>query len=163
VARAEDGTRNRFPPSGGDLVSRAPHYNALIRQGIDDRDLYRRALSQVREPGLQALLAENLHTLDALIGDLQAQVHATGRTPARHGTLPGAVRSALADMVTGMASNRDSAWVHYLARNECALLNSFEQQMAHASDEGARVLRVQLSRLHGIHKDMHCLAGTTHG
>ena len=126
-------------------MSRAPHYNALIRQGIDDRDLYRRALSQVREPGLQA------------------QVHATGRTPARHGTLPGAVRSALADMVTGMASNRDSAWVHYLARNECALLNSFEQQMAHASDEGARVLRVQLSRLHGIHKDMHCLAGTTHG
>lgn len=144
-------------------MSRAPHYNALIRRGIDDRDLYRRALVQVREPGLQALLAENLHTLDALIGDLQAQMHAAGRTPARHGTLAGAVRGALADMVTGMASNRDSAWVHYLARHECALLNSFEQQMAQASDESARVLRVQLSRLHGIHKDMHCLAGTTHG
>lgn len=144
-------------------MSQAPQYNALIRQGIDDRDLYRRALAQVREPGLQALLAENLHTLDALIGDLQAQVHATGRTPANHGTLAGAVRSALAEMMTGMASNRDSAWIHYLARNECALLNSFEQQMARASDDSARVLRVQLSRLHGIHKDMHCLAGTTHG
>ena len=35
--------------------ARVPHYNALIRRGIDDRDLYRRALSQVREPGLQAL------------------------------------------------------------------------------------------------------------
>jgi len=144
-------------------VSQASHYNALIRQGIDDRDLYRRALAQVREPGLQALLAENLHTLDALIGDLQAQVHATGRTPASHGTLAGAVRSALAEMMTGMASNRDSAWVHCLARNECALLKSFERQMARASDDSARVLRVQLSRLHGIHKDMHCLAGTTHG
>ncbi|GAB2798701.1 PA2169 family four-helix-bundle protein [Dyella kyungheensis] len=144
-------------------MSRTPQYNALIRQGIDDRDMYRRALAQVREPGLQALLAENLHTLDTLIGDLQAQVHATGSTPARHGTLAGAVRSALAEMVTGMASNRDSAWIHYLARNECALLNSFEQQMAQASDDSARVLRVQLSRLHGIHKDMHCLAGTTHG
>ena len=144
-------------------MSRTPQYNALIRQGIDDRDMYRRALAQVREPGLQALLAENLHTLDTLIGDLQAQVHAAGFTPARHGTLAGAVRSALTEMVTGMASNRDSAWIHYLARNECALLNSFEQQMAQASDDSARVLRVQLSRLHGIHKDMHCLAGTTHG
>lgn len=144
-------------------MSRAPQYNSLIRRGIDDRDLYRRALSQVREPGLQALLAENLQTLDTLIGDLQAQVHAAGGSPARHGTLAGAVRSALADMMTGMASNRDSAWVHYLARHECALLRQFEQQAAQASDESARVLRVQLSRLHGIHKDMHCLAGTTHG
>jgi len=66
-------------------------------------------------------------------------------------------------MITGMAANRDSAWVHYLARNECALLNCFEQELAQASGESARVLRVQLSRLHGIHKDMHCLAGTTHG
>ncbi|WP_109123662.1 PA2169 family four-helix-bundle protein [Dyella sp. C11] len=144
-------------------MSHAPHCNALIRRGIDDRDLYRRALRRVREPGLQALLAENLQTLDTLIGDLQAQVHATGGTPARHGTLAGSVRSALADMVTGMASNRDTAWVHYLARNECGLLHRFEEQMARASGDTARVLRVQLSRLYGIHKDMHCLAGTTHG
>jgi len=144
-------------------VSRAPHYNTLIRRGIDDRDLYRRALEQVSEPGLQVLLAENLQTLDTLIADLQAQVRAAGGSPARHGTLAGALRSALADMINGMASNRDAAWVHSLARNECALLHRFEQQMAQASDESARVLRVQLSRLHGIHKDMHCLAGTTHG
>lgn len=144
-------------------MSRAPHYNALIRRGIDDRDLYRRALAQVRSPGLQVLLVENLQTLDDLIGDLQAQVSASGRSPARHGTLSGAVRSVFAEMVTGLAANRDSAWVHCLARNECALLNVFEQQMARASDDAARVLRVQLSRLHGIHKDMHCLAGTTHG
>jgi len=144
-------------------VSRAPHYNTRIRRGIDDRDLYRRALEQVSEPGLQVLLAENLQTLDTLIADLQAQVRAAGGSPARHGTLAGAVRSALTDMINGMASNWDAAWVHSLARNECAFLHRFEQQMAQASDESARVLRVQLSRLHGIHKDMHCLAGTTHG
>lgn len=146
-------------------MSRAavPHYNALIRRGIDDRALYRRALGQVREPGLQALLAENLQTLDALIGDLQAQVHACGRTPARHGTLAGAVRSALAEWAAGMSSNRDATWVNALARNECALLHRFEQQMARASTDSAHVLRVQLSRLHSIHRDMHCLAGTTHG
>lgn len=143
--------------------ARIPHYNALIRRGIDDRDLYRRALTQVREPGLRALLVENLQTLVALIGDLQAQVHASGRKPARHGTLSGAVRSALAEVTTGFSSNRDAAWVHRLARNECALLHRFEQQMAHATDDSARVLGVQLSRLHGIHRDMHCLAGTTHG
>ncbi|ULU26679.1 PA2169 family four-helix-bundle protein [Dyella terrae] len=144
-------------------MSRVPNYNALIRRGIDDQALYRRALVQVREPGLQALLAENLQTLNALIGDLQAQAHAAGRKPARHGTLAGVIRSGLAELVTSMASNRDSAWVQCLARNECVLLNCFERQMAQASDESARVLRVQLSRLHGIHKDMHCLAGTTHG
>ena len=143
--------------------ARVPHYNALIRWGIDDRDLYRRALAQVREPGLLALLTENLQTLDLLIGDLQAQVHANGNWPARHGTLAGAVRSALAELTAGMSSNRDAAWVHCLARNECALLHRFEQQMAHASPESARVLGLQLSRLHSIHKDMHCLAGTTHG
>lgn len=143
--------------------ARVPRYNDLIRQGIDDRDLYRRALVQVREPGLQALLAENLQTLDLLIGDLQAQVQASGRTPARHGTLSGALRSALAEMTAGLATNRDAAWVHSLARNECALLHSFERQMANASADSARVLSVQLSRLHGIHRDMHCLAGTTHG
>ena len=143
--------------------ARVPHYNALIRRGIDDRDLHRRALAQVREPGLQALLAENLHTLDALIGDLQAQVHAGGHTPARHGTLAGALRSALTELSAGLSANRDAAWVHSLARNECALLHSFEQQMAQATDESARVLAVQLSRLHSIHRDMHCLAGTTHG
>jgi uncharacterized protein (TIGR02284 family) len=143
--------------------ARIPHYNALIRRGIDDRDLYRRALTQVREPGLQALLKENLHTLDVLIGDLQAQVQTQGRVPPRHGTLAGAVRSALADMTTGFASNRDAAWVRRLARNECSLLHLFEEQMAHATDESARVLGVQLSRLHSIHTDIHCLAGTTHG
>jgi uncharacterized protein (TIGR02284 family) len=143
--------------------ARVPRYNDLIRQGIDDRDLYRRALGQVREPGLQALLAENLQTLDMLIGDLQAQVHASGRTPARHGTLAGAVRSALAEMAANLATNRDTAWIHSLARNECALLHSFEQQMANATADSARVLSVQLSRLHGIHRDMHCLAGTSHG
>ncbi len=142
---------------------RVPHYNALIRRGIDDRDLYRRALAQVREPGLQALLAENLHTLDMLIFDLQAQAYASGQTPARHGTLAGAVRSTLADWNAGLSSNLDSAWVRSLARNECALLYRFEEQMAHAPRESARALGVQLSRLHGIHRDMHCLAGTTHG
>lgn len=143
--------------------ARVPHYNALIRRGIDDRDLYRRALLQVREPGLQALLQENQLILDKMIGDLQAQVHISGHAPARHGTLAGAVRSALAELATSMSANRDAAWVHRLARNECALMRLFEQQMALASDESARVLRVQLSRLHGIHNDMHCLAGTTHG
>ncbi|MBV8157703.1 MAG: PA2169 family four-helix-bundle protein [Dyella sp.] len=151
--------------AGGDFVSHAriPRFNALIRRGIDDRDLYRRALLQVREPGLQALLHENLLTLDAMIGDLQAQVHASGQLPARHGTLAGAVRGALAELTAGMSANRDAAWVHRLARNECALLHRLEQQLAMSSDESARVLRVQLSRLHGIHNDMHCLAGTTHG
>lgn len=141
---------------------RVPRYNTLIRRGIDDRDLYRRALSQVREPGLQALLAENLHTLDMLIGDLQAQAQASGQTPARHGTLAGAIRSTLAEWTAGVASNRDSAWVRALARNECALLHRFEKQMAHASRESAHALGVQLSRLHSIHRDMHCLAGTHH-
>ncbi|AHX14806.1 hypothetical protein CH75_17590 [Dyella jiangningensis] len=142
--------------------ARVPRYNALIRRGIDDRDLYRRALAQVREPGLQALLAENLHTLDLLIDDLQLQAHACGLTPARHGTLAGAIRSTLAEWTAGMSSNRDSAWVRSLARNECGLLHRFEEQMAHAPRDSAHALGVQLSRLHSIHRDMHCLAGTHH-
>ncbi|MFC5743098.1 PA2169 family four-helix-bundle protein [Dyella tabacisoli] len=137
-------------------------YNTLIRRGIDDRNLYRDAVSQVREPGLRALLSENAQMLDALIGDLQAQVRAGGRTPASHGTLAGSVHRAMTSMRARHSAHCDAAWVQGLASHECALLNCIERQIRHASAETVRVLDRQRSRLHGIHHDMHCLAGTTH-
>ncbi|WP_414649799.1 hypothetical protein [Dyella sp.] len=141
-------------------------YNALIRRGIDDRALYRRALIQVREPGLRVLLEENAQTLDALIADLQQQVLDQGARAADHGTMMGAARGWFLDVTVSRAgdAHRDTAWVRCLARCECALLDCFERHAgAAANDDSARVLRRQLCRLHRIHLDMHCLAGTTHG
>jgi uncharacterized protein (TIGR02284 family) len=131
-------------------VSHLDHtlFNALIRRGIDDRGLHRRALERVRDPALQMLLYENLQTLDSLIEDLQAQVRADGGAPAERGTLAGSLRTLAADVSTRFAGHRDAAWVQCLARHECGLLHSLDRQ---------------LDRLYGMHSDMHCLAGTTHG
>ncbi|WP_266170590.1 PA2169 family four-helix-bundle protein [Dyella subtropica] len=140
-----------------------PLYNALIRRGIDDRDLHRRAMAQVRDPALQMLLFENLQTLDSLIDDLQGQVRADGGVPAEHGSMAGTLQSLLADVFTRFSAHRDTAWVQRLASHECGLLHSFERRLQRAPVESRGVLGRQLSRLYGMHKDMHCLAGTTHG
>jgi uncharacterized protein (TIGR02284 family) len=148
-------------------VPQAAHlFNALIRRGIDDRALYQRALAQVREPGLRALLSENAQALDQLIDDLQAHVRARHKVPASHGTLVGALRGAMADATISRSDqgHRDTAWVRCLARCECALWDRFEFHAQRTPDnDTAQVLRRQLNRLHRIHLDMHCLAGTTHG
>lgn len=138
-------------------------YNALIRRGIDDRDLHRRALEQVRDPALQMLLFENLQTLDSLITELQGQVRADGGSAAEHGTLSGGLRYLAANLSTHFSAHRDSAWVHCLARYECELLHSFERRLQRAPGEKGGALSRHLARLYGMHKDMHCLAGTTHG
>ncbi|WNL46829.1 PA2169 family four-helix-bundle protein [Dyella sp. BiH032] len=138
-------------------------FNALIRRGIDDRGLHRRALERVRDPALQILLFENLETLDSLIGDLQAQVRADGGTPAERGTLAGSLRTLAADVSTRFAGHRDAAWVQCLARHECGLLHSFERRVQRTGRRTEAGLNRQLDRLYGMHRDMHCLAGTTHG
>lgn len=138
-------------------------YNALIRRGIDDRDLHRRALEQVRDPALQMLLFENLQTLDALIAELQNQVRDDGGAPAEHGTVAGNLRYLAASLSMPFSSHRDSAWVHCLARHECESLHSFERRLERSPGDKGGVLARHLSRLYGMHKDMHCLAGTTHG
>lgn len=137
-------------------------YNTLIRRGIDDRNLYRDAVLQVHEPGLRALLSENAQTLDVLIGDLQALVRASGKTPASHGTFAGSVCRAVTSMRARHSAHCDATWVHDLARHECGLLNCIERQIRHAPAETVSILDRQRLRLYGIHRDMHCLAGTTH-
>ena len=137
-------------------------FNGLIRRGVDDRDLHRRALERLRDPARQILLFENLQTLDSLIADLQAQVRADGGEPAARGTPIGSLRVQLADFSTRFAAHRDTAWVRCLARYECELLHSFERRLQRADRREAGLDR-QLDRLYGMHRDMHCLAGTTHG
>ena len=140
-------------------------FNALIRHGIDDCCLYRRALSDVREPGLKALLAENAQALDDVVSELQEQVRRRGAAPAINGTLSGRVRVWMADISASRAGDhRDAVWVRWLARSECQLHDRFERGVQRKDEAGetVQVLRRQLCRLHRIHLDMHCLAGTTH-
>ncbi|AGG90530.1 DUF2383 domain-containing protein [Rhodanobacter denitrificans] len=133
--------------------------NALIRRSIDLRQLYRHAATAC-EPGLRMVLNDNVHTLDLLIADLQAQLRDRGGRPCRHGSWRGTVRRHLAGWLVRTAARRDSAWIHVLAHDESGLLNRFEQAIAAAPAEAVLVLRRQLPRLRGIHLDMHSLGGT---
>lgn len=132
--------------------------NALIRRAIDLRALYRDAAAQASEPGLRVVLGENAAALDQLIVDLQSQVDQLGATPARHGQFGGAARRQLIEWLLPATPHRDVAWITRLAHAEAGLVHAFEQGVAQAPPEQARVLRRQLPRLQGIHLDMHSLA-----
>jgi uncharacterized protein (TIGR02284 family) len=132
---------------------------ALIRRSIDLRRLYRHA-AKACEPGLRMVLNDNVHTLDLLIADLQAQLHASGDRTCVRGSWRGTVHRHLAGWLVRTAARRDSAWIRVLAHGESALLHRFEQAIAAAPAESAPALRRQLPRLRGIHLDMHSLAGT---
>ncbi|MBQ4855485.1 DUF2383 domain-containing protein [Rhodanobacter sp. B2A1Ga4] len=133
--------------------------NTLIRRSIDLRQLYRHAAAAC-EPGLRMVLNDNVHTLDLLIADLQAQLRDRGDRPCEHGSWHGTVHRHLAGWLVRTAARHDSAWIRVLAHGESALLHGFEQAIAAAPAESVLVLRRQLPRLRGIHLDMHSLAGT---
>ncbi|NYE28651.1 uncharacterized protein (TIGR02284 family) [Rhodanobacter sp. K2T2] len=134
-------------------------YNTLIQRSIDLLQLYRHAASSC-EPGLKVVLDENAQTLAAMIGDLQAQLHASGGKPSRSGTMRGAMRRHIAGSLTRMASHRDVAWIRELSDGESSLLHAFERVVAELPPESALALRRQLPRLNSIHLDMDNLAGT---
>jgi hypothetical protein len=106
------------------------------------------------------VLNENAQTLDLLIVDLQALSRVSGGKPIEHGSWRGAAREHLAGLLIHAGTRRDNAWIRALAHHESALLRAFEQAIAAAPAESALALRRQLPRLHGIHLDMHSLAGT---
>lgn len=133
--------------------------NALIRRSIDLRRLYQHAAAAC-EPGLRLVLGENVHTLDLLIADLQAQLHTSGGESCERGSWRGVVHRHVTGWLVRTVARRDGAWIHALSHHESALLHSFEQAIAVMPAESALVLRRQLPRLYGIHLDMHSLAGS---
>jgi uncharacterized protein (TIGR02284 family) len=134
-------------------------YNYFIRQGIDDRELYRCAAGEVSEPGLQVVLHESADSLNAMIGEMQLQVRCSGHVPARHGTPFGLLqRWMLARWDQLCTGQHDRRWIHRLLRSEGVLLESIERRIPCVTPDAAQFLRRQLPRLHGIHLDMHSLA-----
>ena len=133
--------------------------NALLRRSIDLQRLYRHAAAAC-EPGLRMVLGENVHTLELLIADLQAQLRLSGCEPSRRGSLYGIVHRHVAGKLVHAIARRDSAWIGVLAHHESTLLHAFEQAIASAPAELALVLQRQLPRLRGIHLDMHNLVGS---
>ncbi|MDE1894053.1 MAG: hypothetical protein KGJ96_09180 [Xanthomonadaceae bacterium] len=132
--------------------------NALIRRSIDLGQLYRHAAA-ASEPGMRLVLNDNAQTLDLLIADLQAQLRAAGGKPHGGGSWRGAVQCRLAAWLLRLAARPEGAWLRLLAHRESALLHRFERAIAALPTETARGLMRQLPRLHGIHMDMHSLAG----
>lgn len=140
------------------LHARQAACNALIRRSIDLGWLYRCAAA-ASEPGMRMVLNDNAQTLDLLIADLQAQVLAAGARPRIHGSWGGAGRCKLSAALLRFATRRDGAWLRLLAHHESELLQDFERTIATLPADCSRALVRQLPRLHGIHMDMHSLAG----
>lgn len=132
---------------------------ALVRRAIDLRRLYLGA-AEASEPGLRVILSENARTLELLVRDLRAQLR--GIEASVHGSWRGSTHRQLAMWLLHAMPRNDAAWIRLLAHHESALLHAFEKTIADVPPELALTLRRQLPRLHGIHLDMDCLAGTTH-
>lgn len=132
---------------------------ALIRRSIDLGQLYRYA-AEASEPGMRMVLNDNARTLDLLIADLQAQMQAAGGRTHAHGSWRGAAKRTLAACLVRVAARRDGAWLRLLAHHETDLLRDFERTIAALPAESSRGLVRQLPRLHGIHMDLHSLAGS---
>jgi uncharacterized protein (TIGR02284 family) len=127
--------------------------NALIRRGIDDRDLYRRTAAQVSEPGLRVVIEEMAEAVGTVIAGLQKEVVAAGGTPVRSGSTGGAVLRSLASVRIGMASDSDVTGIRWLEQSESRLLVAFEKA---ATDDGCirAVAARYLPRLRSLHLDM---------
>lgn len=135
--------------------------HALIRRCIDLRKLYLRAAHGC-EPGLRVLLNDNAQAMDSLIADLQAQCCVGIDRAYDRGSWRGAVRGQLAGCLVRLSPRRELAWLRVLTHRESDLLHLFERTIARLPADSARVMCRQLSRLHGIHQDMHSLVGRAH-
>ncbi|RUL76876.1 DUF2383 domain-containing protein [Dyella choica] len=119
--------------------------------------MYRRASTQVGEPGLRTVLDEEAQSLSLVIAALQDQIRSHEGTPATRRRVLGAVRYRF----DAMLPRSDDAWIRLLARHEQSLLRSFERVITRvgAGDvEMKAELHRQLPRLHSIDLDMHSLA-----
>jgi hypothetical protein len=133
-------------------------WRTLIRRSLRLRAAYRRAAAAVDEPGLRSVLEENAQMLDQLIAEWRAQCRASAE--------PEGARQRWIDMVRHRVDawrwrampRSDALWIRLLARDEAALLHSFELAQAQASAETAPLLHRQWPRLDAIHRDMRSLA-----
>jgi uncharacterized protein (TIGR02284 family) len=131
--------------------------NALIRRGIDDRDLYRQTATQVAEPGLRVVLGEMADAVEGVIDGLQAEVATLGGKPAVAGTTGGSLRRSLAGVQIGMADDCDASGIRWLEQRESRLLVAFEQ-VADRPGCVRAVAERYLPRLRNLHIDMCSLA-----
>jgi uncharacterized protein (TIGR02284 family) len=133
--------------------------NGLIRRVIADRDLYRQASRSVREPGLRAILEESADSLNAIAGDLQGQVSATGGKPALAGWAMSGVRRTVVEASAKLSHDPDVTWIRTLEQMERRLLDAFLKLEASSGDR-ATVGR-HIARLRLLHLDMSNLGGAT--
>jgi hypothetical protein len=136
----------------------ASSMRSLLLQSIDLQSLYQRA-SRESEPGMRTVLEENLYTLDLLVVELRQHCN-TGHATGVRGTWRGSLHGHVTTWLTRCASHRDLAWIRVLAYRESALLQAFQASIASLPSEQVSLLQRQLPRLHGIHLDMHHLAGS---
>lgn len=132
-------------------------WRILIRRSLGLRAAYRRAAAVVDEPGLRSVLEENAQRLDQLIAEWRAQCRRPGEAVPRQRWLD-AVRRRVDAWRWRAMPRSDVLWIRLLARDETALLHSFELALAQASAETAPLLYRQWPRLDAIHRDMRSLA-----
>jgi hypothetical protein len=132
-------------------------WRTLIRRSLRLRTAYRRAAAVVDEPGLRSVLEENAQRLDQLIAEWRAQCRVPGEAVPRQRWL-GVVRRRVDAWRWRALPRSDVLWIRLLARDETALLHSFELALAQAPAETAPLLYRQWPRLDAIHRDMRSLA-----
>jgi hypothetical protein len=151
-------TAHPFTAGGGSVSPTSQQaWRSMVRRSLRLRSAYRRAAAEVREPGLRSVLAENADLLEQLIDEWRAHCRKAPPTvPA--GQWAGALRRGIEAWRWRTMPHSDAWWIRVLARDEAALLRSFERALALAPHDDAPLLHRQRPRLDALHRDMRSLA-----
>lgn len=133
-------------------------WRSMIRRSLRLRAAYSRAAAAVDEPGLRSVLLENAQLLDQLIAEWRAQCHEQVHASKPKGHWVVVLKRGIEAWRWRAMPRSDVLWIRLLARDEAALLRSFEQAVAAASTDAAPLLHRQRPRLDALHRDMCSLA-----
>ena len=143
-------------------VSQHP-WRSMIRRSLRLRAAYRRAAAAVDEPGLRSVLAENAQLLDQLIAEWRTQCRGSAGDTESQGHWTATLRRGIEAWRWRAMPRSDVLWIRLLARDEAALLRSFERALAAATIDTAPLLYRQRPRLDALHRDMCSLAHAVGG
>ncbi|MGY4533479.1 uncharacterized protein (TIGR02284 family) [Pseudomonas sp. TE3786] len=136
------------------MSSRTSQLNELIEITRDGQRFYEHAITEVKDPQLQALFRDMSQAKIQVIQALAVKVAANHDTPAQGGTVMGKLRQVYADTKASMTKDEGAAYVAELEDTEDRILHAFEDAMEEADPDVRAALAVEMPKVRACHDRM---------